>query len=173
MIMFWSDRITRQISLEYLRKWKTEVRSWPRWRCYQWHSEFEVHQIRTYNFSVKTVWRCRGLEIWSWSLKTVSIGRKFNEQYQRGRFDIFCNVNVFDQRSDTETANSSTRLSNNTLVWLFFSFFFNLYIFICFSISLFLAGNAGRLTWVRRSSRKSSATHSYQCVYHLRVSRHW
>ena len=122
---------TSNISIEYLRKWKTEVRSWPSWRCYQWHSEFEVHRIRTYNYSVKTVWRCRDLEIWSWSLKTVSIGRKFNEHYQRGRFDIYCNVNVFDQRSDTETANLSARWSNNTLVWLFFlSFLRYIYIYL-------------------------------------------
>ena len=32
------------------------------------------------------------------------------------------------------------------------------------STSLSLAGNSGQLTWVRHSSRKSSATHSYQCV---------
>ena len=35
--------------------------------------------------------------------------------------------------------------------------------------SLSLAGNSGRLTWVRHSSRKSSATYSYQCVVFLCV----
>ena len=34
-----------------------------------------------------------------------------------------------------------------------------------------LAGNSGRLTWVRHSSRQSSATHSYQCVQYCRVSK--
>ena len=32
-----------------------------------------------------------------------------------------------------------------------------------------LAGNSDRLSWVRNSSRKSSATHSYQCVYCFRL----
>ena len=40
--------------------------------------------------------------------------------------------------------------------------------FVCFVFlsitSLSFAGNLGRLTWVRHSSRKSSATHSYQRV---------
>ena len=40
--------------------------------------------------------------------------------------------------------------------------------FVCFVLlsitSLYFAGNAGRLTWVRHGSRKSSATHCYQCV---------
>ena len=38
--------------------------------------------------------------------------------------------------------------------------------------SLSLAGNLGHLIWgwVRHSSRKSSATHSYQCVQHFPVS---
>ena len=39
--------------------------------------------------------------------------------------------------------------------------------------SLSLAGNSGRLTWVRHSSRKSSATHSYQCVQNFCVSKQW
>ena len=30
--------------------------------------------------------------------------------------------------------------------------------------SLSLAGNSDRFTWIRHSSRKSSVTHSYQCV---------
>ena len=30
----------------------------------------------------------------------------------------------------------------------------------------------GRLTWIRRSSCKSSATHSYQCVQYFHVSKH-
>ena len=34
----------------------------------------------------------------------------------------------------------------------------------CFSTSWSLAGNSGRFTWVRHSSRKSRASHSYQCV---------
>ena len=41
------------------------------------------------------------------------------------------------------------------------------------SSSLSLAGNSGHLTWARHSSRKSSATHSYQCVQYFRVSRQW
>ena len=36
---------------------------------------------------------------------------------------------------------------------------------------LSLAGNSGRLTWVRHSSRKNSATHSCQCVQYFRVSK--
>ena len=37
-------------------------------------------------------------------------------------------------------------------------------IFLYFSTSLSFAGNSSRLTWVRHSSSKSSATHSYQGV---------
>ena len=48
------------------------------------------------------------------------------------------------------------------------AFFF---FFLVFSTSLSLVGNSGRLTWVRHSSRKSSASHSYQCVEYLRVSK--
>ena len=33
--------------------------------------------------------------------------------------------------------------------------------------------NSGRLTWVRNSSRKSSATYFYQCVQYFRVSKQW
>ena len=39
-----------------------------------------------------------------------------------------------------------------------------------------LAGNSGLLTRVRhsrRSSRKSSATHSYQCVQYVRLFKQW
>ena len=65
------------------------------------------------------------------------------------------------------------------LVWFgvfFFQFyFFSFFLFFFFSsffiTSLSLAGNAGRLTRVRHSSRKSSATHSYQCVQYFRVSK--
>ena len=53
------------------------------------------------------------------------------------------------------------------LLLLFFFFFF----FFLFGISLSLAENLGRLTWVRHGSRKSSATHSYQSVQHFRVSK--
>ena len=46
--------------------------------------------------------------------------------------------------------------------------------FCFFSTSLSLArGNSGRLSWVRHSSRRSSATHSYQCVQYFRVSKQW
>ena len=38
-----------------------------------------------------------------------------------------------------------------------------------YSTSLSLVGNSGGLTWVRHNSRKSSATHSYQCVYRIFV----
>ena len=42
------------------------------------------------------------------------------------------------------------------------------------STSLSLAGNSGRLTRViRHRNRKSSATHSYWCVQHLRVFNQW
>ena len=50
-------------------------------------------------------------------------------------------------------------------------------VFVCFvlaslfSTSLSLVGNSGRLHWVRHRSRKSSATHSYQCVEYFRVSK--
>ena len=43
-------------------------------------------------------------------------------------------------------------------------FLFAVVVVLFLSISLTLAGNLGRVTWVRRSSRKSSATHSCQCV---------
>ena len=44
-------------------------------------------------------------------------------------------------------------------------------VFCLFSrISLSLAGNSGRLTRVRHSSHKSSATHSLRCVQRFRVS---
>ena len=39
------------------------------------------------------------------------------------------------------------------------------------SSSLSLAGSSGRHTWVKHSSRKSSATHSYECVQYFPVSR--
>ena len=45
-----------------------------------------------------------------------------------------------------------------------------LYILVLF---LSLAGNSRCLSWVRHSSRKSSATHSCQCVQHFRVSKQW
>ena len=38
-------------------------------------------------------------------------------------------------------------------------------------ISLSIAGNSGRLTWVRHS--KGSATHAYQCLQYFRVSTLW
>ena len=41
------------------------------------------------------------------------------------------------------------------------------------STLLSLVGNWGHLTWVRHSSHKTSATHSYQCVQYLRVLKHW
>ena len=41
------------------------------------------------------------------------------------------------------------------------------------SVSLSFAGNSGRLTLVRHSSRRSSAAHSYQCVQFLRASKQW
>ena len=45
--------------------------------------------------------------------------------------------------------------------------------FSFFSTSSSLAGNSGCQTWVRRSSCKSSATHSNQCVQYCHVSRQW
>ena len=45
--------------------------------------------------------------------------------------------------------------------------------FSFFSTSSSLAGNSGCHTWVRRSSHKSSATHSNQCMQYCRVSRQW
>ena len=44
---------------------------------------------------------------------------------------------------------------------------------IFFITSLLLARNLGHLTWVRHSSRKSSVTHSYQCVQFFCVSKLW
>ena len=44
---------------------------------------------------------------------------------------------------------------------------------IYFSTSLSLARNSGCLTWVRHSSCKSSATHSYWCLQYFPVSRQW
>ena len=49
------------------------------------------------------------------------------------------------------------------------------YIYI-YLTSLSLGGNLGRhsrATWVRHSSRKSSATHSNQCVQCFRVTKQW
>ena len=48
--------------------------------------------------------------------------------------------------------------------WWWWFFVVVAVVVVVFSTSLSLAGNSGRLTWVRHSSRKSSATHSYQCV---------
>ena len=42
-----------------------------------------------------------------------------------------------------------------------------------FSTSLTFAGNLGHLTWVRHSSRKSSAARSYQRVWYFHVSKQW
>ena len=42
-----------------------------------------------------------------------------------------------------------------------------------FSTSLSLAGNLCHHTWVRHSSRKSSATHSCQCLQYVPVSEQW
>ena len=39
----------------------------------------------------------------------------------------------------------------------------------CTSLTLSLGGNLGRFTWLRLSSCKNSATHSYQRVQHFRV----
>ena len=39
--------------------------------------------------------------------------------------------------------------------------------------SLSFGGNSGRPNWARHGSRKSSATHSYQCVQYFPVSRQW
>ena len=44
------------------------------------------------------------------------------------------------------------------------------FVFVYF---LSLAGNPGRLIRVKHSSRKSSATHSYQCVQHFPVCKQW
>ena len=44
---------------------------------------------------------------------------------------------------------------------------------LSFSTSLSLAGNSGRLTRARHSSRKSSATRSSQWVQHFHLSRQW
>jgi len=41
------------------------------------------------------------------------------------------------------------------------------------SAALSLVGNSDRLTWVRNSSRKSSATHSYLCVWYFHVFKLW
>ena len=47
------------------------------------------------------------------------------------------------------------------------------FFFLFFSSSWSSVGNSGSLTWLRHSSRKSSATHSYQCEQYFRVSRQW
>ena len=45
--------------------------------------------------------------------------------------------------------------------------------FVVVGTSLSLVENLGHLTWVRCSSHKSGATHSYQCVQYFHVSRQW
>ena len=40
-----------------------------------------------------------------------------------------------------------------------------------FILHCHLVGNSGHLTWVRHSSSKSSATHSYQCVSYFRAAK--
>ena len=64
-------------------------------------------------------------------------------------------------------------------VWFGVLFIFIIYMFVVclflFSITFFvlllsLMGTSGRLTWIRHSSRKSSATHSYRYVYSIFVS---
>ena len=47
---------------------------------------------------------------------------------------------------------------------IFCTAFLIYFVVVAFSMSLSFAANLGRLTLVRHSSRKSSATHSYQCV---------
>ena len=49
--------------------------------------------------------------------------------------------------------------------------FFNFYQY--FFVPCTVAGHSGRLTQVRHSSRKSSATLSYQCVQYFSVSKQW
>ena len=44
---------------------------------------------------------------------------------------------------------------------------------VVFSTSLSAMENSGRLTCIMHSHRKSSATHSYQCVQYVRVSKQW
>ena len=48
-----------------------------------------------------------------------------------------------------------------------------LLLFCLLSSSLSLVGNSGRLTWVRHSGCKSSATQSYQCVQYFCVAKQW
>ena len=52
-------------------------------------------------------------------------------------------------------------------LFLFSRTFLFLLLFCCCFLSLM--GTSGRLTWIRHSSRKISAIHSYQCVYSISV----
>ena len=45
-------------------------------------------------------------------------------------------------------------------------------VFFCCT-SLPLAGNLGRLTWIRHSSHRSSTIHSYRCAQYFPVSKQW
>ena len=66
------------------------------------------------------------------------------------------------QACPRHSAENPKSISFKTGVDFFFFFFFS---------TLSLSGNSGRLTMVKHSSRKSSATHSYQCLQCFRVSR--
>ena len=82
---------------------------------------------------------------------------------------LYCWYNYLKVKKSTVVPNfvlSSPRVQNCPL----FFFFFKIY----FSTSLSFAGNSSRLTWVRHSSSKSSATHSYQGVQcFFCASRRW
>ena len=45
------------------------------------------------------------------------------------------------------------------------------FFFYKYEASFCRAGNSGRLTWVKHSSRRSSATHSCQCLPYFHVSK--
>ena len=78
---------------------------------------------------------------------------KWNAVTERSKSSFFCCCKALQ---NSASHNSQTLHSVHVTSVTFFSFFYSTF--------LFLLGNSGGLTWVRQSSCKSSATHSYQCV---------
>ena len=78
-------------------------------------------------------------------------------------------------RSGHDVICPATRNDQIVVVVWFCPFEINLSLLLltCFSTYLFLAGKSGRLTRVKHSSRRSSATHSCPSVLYFRVSRQW
>ena len=86
------------------------------------------------------------------------------EQQRNTRFKIKVEENlILSLYAPALCLKRSLSALSSLLLFLFFSAYF----------IVSHAGNSGRLTWVRYCSRKSSATHSYQCVQYFSMSKQW